>query len=371
MPELVRSAVLTNYAEIARSVGLDPYQMVRSVGLSQACLVERDLKIPTTAVRRLLEDSAALSGVENFGLRMAETRRLSILGQLGLVARDAPTVRHLLDVIAQYMRVHNESLLLRIEESGGLATIRQDLVVNERGAMHQSVELSLGAVMRVLRIFLGDQWWPRRVCFVHQSPVDLSLHRRLFGPALEFGCEFDGIVCKSSELDTPIASSDPVMAAYARRQLETAIGLDPKSIEKEVRQLVLILLPAGRCSVENVARHLGVDRRTVHRHLEREGLTFSALVNQARLDLSERYLAHPTRTMAEIADLLGGAASAASAVITPGRKLSTTTSARRARASSAARPPARFRSSATLRLLRLTARKNADTVPGALPRSRA
>ena len=64
-------------------------------------------------MRRLLEDSAALSGVENFGLRMAETRRLSILGQLGLVARDAPTVRHLLDVIAQYMRVHNGSLLLR------------------------------------------------------------------------------------------------------------------------------------------------------------------------------------------------------------------------------------------------------------------
>ena len=155
---MVRSAVLTNYAEIARSVGLDPYQMVQSVGLSQACLVERDLKIPTTAVRRLLEDSAALSGVENFGLRMAETRRLSILGQLGMVARDAPTVRHLMDIIAQYMRVHNESLLLRIEEAGGLATIRQDLLVNERGSMHQSVELSLGAVMRVLRIFLGDDW---------------------------------------------------------------------------------------------------------------------------------------------------------------------------------------------------------------------
>ena len=68
---------------------------------------------------------------------------------------------------------------------------------------------------------------------------------------------------------------------------------------------MLILLPTGRCSVENVARHLGVDRRTVHRQLERDGLTFSGLVNQARLDLSERYLAHPTRTMAEIADLLG------------------------------------------------------------------
>ncbi|MCK7576854.1 MAG: helix-turn-helix domain-containing protein [Chromatiales bacterium] len=78
-----------------------------------------------------------------------------------------------------------------------------------------------------------------------------------------------------------------------------------------MRQLVLILLPTGRCSVENVARHLGVDRRTVHRKLERAALTFSGLVNQARLDLSDRYLAHPTRTMAEIADLLGFSGSSA------------------------------------------------------------
>lgn len=305
MSDLVRSAVLSNYAEIARSVGLDPYHMLQTVGLSQACLVERELKIPTTAVRRLLEDSAALSGVENFGLRMAETRRLSILGQLGMVARDAPTLRHVLDILIQHMRLHNESLMLHIEESGGLAAIRQDFLVKERGAMRQSVELSLGALMRILSIFLADEWSPRRVCFVHQSPVDLSLHRRMFGAAVEFGCEFDGIICKSSDLDIPIASSDPVMAGYARRQLENTVSLDPKSIEKEVRQLVLILLPTGRCSVENVARHLNVDRRTVHRQLERDGLTFSGLVNQARLDLSERYLAHSARTMAEIADLLG------------------------------------------------------------------
>lgn len=305
MSELVRAAALTNYAEIARSVGLDPYQMIRSAGLSQACLVEPDLRIPAKTVQRLLEDSAKRSGVENFGLRMAETRRLSILGQLGLVARDAPTVRHLLNVIAQHMRVHNESLLLRVEESAGLAVIRQDLVIQSRGDMRQSVELALGAAMRVLRIFLGDEWLPRRVCFVHGRPVDMSLHRRLLGPEIEFGSEFDCIVCKSSDLDTPIASSDPVLATYARRWLEESSGLPQSGMTHEVRQLVLILLPTGRCKIDNVARHLGIDRRTVHRHLEREGLTFVQMVSQARIDLSTRYLANPERSMAEISDLLG------------------------------------------------------------------
>jgi AraC-like DNA-binding protein len=305
MADLARSATLTNYADVARSVGLDPYEMVRSVGLSQTCLVEVDMKIPTASVRRLLEQSAALSGVENFGLRMAETRRLSILGQLGMVARDAPTVRHLLGILVKHMRVHNQSLLLRIEEAGGLATIRQDLVIKDRGAMRQSVELSLGALSRILRIYLGDDWTPLRVCFVHQSPVDLSLHRKMFGPALEFGCEFDGIICKSKDLDTPIASSDPVMATYARRQLESSLSTEPGSIEKEVRQLMLIMLPTGRCSVERLARHLNMDRRTIHRKLARDGLSFSEMINEVRLELSERYLVNPKRTLSEVAVLLG------------------------------------------------------------------
>lgn len=305
MTEQVRSAVLSNYVEVARDAGLDPYAMVRSVGLSQSCLMESDAKIPTHKVRQLLEESAALSGVENFGLRMAETRRLSILGQLGMLAREAPTLRVVLDIIMQHMRLHNESLLLHVEDADGIATIRQDLIIKERGAMHQSVELSLGAVMRVMRIFLPTEWVPKRVCFVHQSPVDISLHRKLFGPSLEFGAEFDGILCKSTDLDAPIAASDPVMAAYARRQLENATTLTGHSVEREVRQLVLILLPSGRCSIENVARHLNVDRRTVHRQLTKDQLTFSELIDTTRQELSERYLGLTSRTLAEISNLLG------------------------------------------------------------------
>lgn len=305
MTQFVRSAVFTSYVEVARSAGLDPLAMVRSAGLSPACLHERDLRIPSVLAQRLLEDSAALSGVENFGLRMAETRRLSILGQVGMVARDAPTVRQMLAILIAHMRLHNESLMLHVDDTAGLATIRQDLVVDARGSMRQSVELSLGALVRILRIYLPTEWSPRRVCFVHQSPVDVSLHRRMFGTTLEFGAEFDAIICKSADLETPIFSSDPVMADYARRQVEDALKAELPSFEREIRQLILILLPTGRCTVDQAARHLALDRRTIHRRLAQGGQTFSSLVQLVRRELSDRYLKQRARNMSEIAELLG------------------------------------------------------------------
>jgi AraC-like DNA-binding protein len=65
------------------------------------------------------------------------------------------------------------------------------------------------------------------------------------------------------------------------------------------------MLPLGRCSVDKVAQHLGVDRRTVHRHLARSGETFSSLVDEVRAELAEGYLEGRSGRLADVADLLG------------------------------------------------------------------
>ena len=73
----------------------------------------------------------------------------------------------------------------------------------------------------------------------------------------------------------------------------------------EVRSLVRDVLPLGGCSVEEVAHYLGVDRRTVHRHLAQSGETFSSLVDDVRGELAESYLESNTARLADVADLLG------------------------------------------------------------------
>ena len=72
--------------------------------------------------------------------------------------------------------------------------------------------------------------------------------------------------------------------------------------------VILALRPSGRCSAAVVAQHLGVDRRTVHRHLTREGCTFNSILDEVRRELAERYLAEGARTMSNVSALLGFAA---------------------------------------------------------------
>lgn len=304
MTLFLRSASLNNYAELARSLGLDPVQMLSRVALPPACLDSDDLRIPAEAVLRLLELSAQASGEQAFGLRLAETRRLSTLGLVGMLARDEPTLREAVATLLRYSRLHNECLVVGIEESDGIAVLKQELLPVP-GAGRQSIELAVGAMHRILRIFLGSDWTARMVSFMHPPPANLEVHRRLFGRSVRFSQDFNGIVLRSADLDTPMAFADPVMRRYASQMLGTATAADRVRTRYEVQQLILALLPTGRCSMDQIALHLGVDRRTVHRRLAREGCSFSSLLNQARKELAQRHLQHGNRTLSEVAPLLG------------------------------------------------------------------
>ncbi len=305
MEGVIRSASLTNYAEVARNCGLDPARMLREFGLPARCLEDAEIVVPIDAVRSLLEASAERTGVEGFGLLMAEARRLSNLGPLGLLVREQPTLRLAMEAFVNYGRRLNEALHLTLEELGDVVVLREELVIGHAGAVRQSTELAIGVAFRTLKQFLGPEWRPRRVCFAHDAPADRRVHERVFGRNVEFGHDFNGVICARKDLDAPNPNADPELARLARRLLDTELATRRKDMTGQVRALVVMLLGTGGCSIERAAQHLGIDRRTVHRRLAHEGQTFSGIVDAVRCELVERYLQDRRRTLAEVSLLLG------------------------------------------------------------------
>lgn len=54
-----------------------------------------------------------------------------------------------------------------------------------------------------------------------------------------------------------------------------------------------------------MAQRLGMNQRTLHRYLARDGETFSSIVDGVRVDLARRYVDEGGRSLSEISDLLG------------------------------------------------------------------
>jgi AraC-like DNA-binding protein len=301
---LARYASLNNFVELTRSLGLDPATMVRDAGLDPAGLDAQDRWAPAAAIADLLERAAAASGREDFGIRLAELRRFSNLGPLSLVVREEPDRRSVLRILTRYEHLYNEALHIHLAEAQTAATIRIRLDLPEH-RRRQSTELAVGVLYRLLRGFLGATWQTVAVGFTHRPPRHDTIHHRALGPVVRFGEDYDGLRVHVGDLDAPNAMSDPVLRGYVREFLESIETEQRATKPDRVRELVELLLPTGRCSVEQVARSLGVGRRTVHRRLASGGQTFTSLVETTRRDLAERLVRGQNRPLTEVAEMLG------------------------------------------------------------------
>ncbi|NLU65413.1 AraC family transcriptional regulator [Rhodococcus sp. HNM0563] len=301
---LARYASLTGYIDLGRSLSVDPVQLMRSVDLDPAGLELQDRWMPAASIVRLLELSAAATGRQDFGLRLAERRRLSTLGPLSMGIREEPDARSALRMLIRYQHTYNEALFIEIIERGGLATVVLRVETGEPMPVRQSVELALAVICQLLQHLLGERWRPVSVCFEHERPADDSTHRRIFDAPLTFGADYSGIVMYANDLDQPNRLSDPLLRGYVRQALDELAAPEAPTLEQRVRELVELLLPTGRCSVEQVAQSLGVDRRTVHRHLAKSGQTFTGVVDATRAELARRLVASRRHTFTEISEML-------------------------------------------------------------------
>lgn len=302
MTPLVRSASLINYASLARQAGLDPLAMLAEVGLPAQALEEADLWIPSLKVRALVDASARRSGWEDFGLRLAETRQFWVLGPLALAIREQATLRSMLEMLAQHIRLHNASLAFWLEEDVQTTTLHMELTGG--GEYRQSAELSLATLFRLFRHALPQDWRPVAVCFIHGAPSDTGTARRVFGPRVQFEAPFNGIVFKASDMALPMATHTR-LDEFTRQYLRWLTQQQGGSAVGQVRQLTLALLASGQCQLSMLARHLQVQERTLHRRLQKEGMRYSDLLNQTRRELVERYLSGSARKQSELASLLG------------------------------------------------------------------
>lgn len=310
-PQTIRSASLQGYPEVASALGLDAAQMMRRAGLPSHCLNDLSTPISLDAACKLLESSAQAAGVEDFGLRLARQRRLSNLGPMSLALREEPTGLQALETLCRYMHIVNTVLLTKIEQVDELVYIREEILLASPAPARQAMEMTVGMMFQTLRELLGAQWRPRSVCFTHRAPRDMRAHRDMFGTRVEFDAQFNGIVCDARDLKRELPRTDPDMARFAREYLDHALGQAHHTSVGVVRQLVSALMPSGRCTVDQVAQHLRVDRRTIHRWLIAEGETFSSVLRQIRLEFVQRRLADSDIAMAEMAQLLGFSSSSA------------------------------------------------------------
>lgn len=301
---LLRSAALTGFVPLVRSYGLDPLALAKEAQVPTQALFESELRIAATNVAQLLELAATRTGAVDFGLLLADTRRISNTGPIGLLASMQPSLRKMLDVLARYQRLHIEALTLLREESDRVTVLKVEVSLPNGLVSRHVLELIIGTLCRYLQTALGPAWRPKAVMFRFAAPRSLAMHRQVFRCTPTFGADFDGLVLDSRDMDVSLGAPDPVFVKYIEAYVDQLAQGRQRTLRNQVSDVIAALLPAGTCRADTVAAHLGMDRRTLNRRLANEGVCFRDLMEEKRAELVFAHVAGK-RKLSEIAELVG------------------------------------------------------------------
>lgn len=305
MEPLLRAVTLKNYMAVAERCGLNGLALLRKNHITPSMIADPDQMVPYGDVLRLLEDSAAQSGQESFGVMMAEARTLADFGEVGLMMSHQSTLREALAVAIEYGNLINRYFALSIEDRGRQTFLHEETMAESRIPKRQAVELSTALVYQTCVAILGPQWRPRLVTFTHDKPSSTIVHERMFRSRVEFGAAFNGILCETTDLDAANPKADPHLAAIAKRFMATSAGNPQDELLFNLRKAVYLLLPLGKAKVKHVAPSLGMSVRSLQRQLDERGQTFSDIINSVRRDLVLGHLSNRHNSIERTGTMLG------------------------------------------------------------------
>jgi AraC-like DNA-binding protein len=294
------------YAHAKREgVAIDP--LLKKAHLTKRQIENPDERLNVRHQIRFLNLAATALGDDLLGFHLAQHQDLREIGLLYYVLASSETLIEALQRASRYSSIVNEGISLRCIDDEDVGLSLEYVGISRHLDRHQ-IELWVTAIVRICRRLTGLNLIPTRLRFIHRRANGQTEMVEFFGEAVEFGARRDEVAFARRVRSLPVVSADPYLNRLLVSYCEEALSRRPGSrgsFRSRVENAIVPLLPHGKPGAGDIARHLGLSRRTFARRLEDEGVTFSELLKDLRASLASRYLADDSLTVSQIAWLLG------------------------------------------------------------------
>lgn len=289
----------------AAASGIDPGQLLDRAGLPPQPWDEDETRFPLRDQAILLNVLAEALGDELVGFHLALDFEFREWGSIYYSVASSSTLQEAIAREALAASPMDEGFTVLTRGELGLGFGFQFVGI-ERRLDQQLADFALTAHLRMFRHLTNLHLVPSYVGFVHRGHSDVSEMRRFFGTEIEFGASEDQALFHPEAASVPLPSSDPILAKLMMKlQDGSSAALEGEPFRIRVENALTVMLGRGPIHMINVARDLGLSRRTLARRLASEGETFSGILDRARQALAMHYLRQTRIPISQIGWSLG------------------------------------------------------------------
>ena len=295
------------YAKLKKA-GIELAPLLKKAKLNVAQIDDRKGRVSVQGQIRFLELAADALRDALLGFHMALEFDVREVGLLYYVVASSDTIGDALQRMVRCSQVVNEGVSLEYVVRIDSLAVLFEYVGVPRHSDRQQIEFWMTALLRECRELTRQHVVPKSIKFAHRRLDIASELDKFAGVAIEFGARVDEIARPRTVKDVSLVSADhylnELLVAYcdeARAKRAVRSG----GVRLEVENAIALLLPHGEARLEEVARRLGISRRTLARRLSAEGTSFTKVLNLLRIDLARRHLGDQDLSISHIAWLLG------------------------------------------------------------------
>lgn len=298
--------VLRGLLEAAAQAGVASDELLRAAHLD-ARLLAAEASFPRSTLYLLSELAVSMTRDPALGLHWGENVRANTFNPISHLLAHSPTLRDALHALAELHRLFSSEAGFHLVEHDSQVTLRQHALIGASPAAERfSSELLVAGVYKLVQSF-GPDARPERVCFTYPAPAYRREYARLFDGTARFRQTFTGLVFDQALLDITSPDKDAdvfhALRGIAERRIMRAAQRVP--FATRVRDVLVQRLELRRLEMDEVARSLGMSKRTLRRRLVAEGTSYVALVNEAQGIVAKRLLQAKRLSIQETAFALG------------------------------------------------------------------
>ena len=281
--------------------------LLRKAGLTQQQIDDNSTRLDTKSQIKFLDLAATALKDELLGFHLAQSCDLRLMGLLYYVLASSETLEEALRQGTRYSAIVNEGIAPKYRDAGDVS-IRLEYVGISRHSDRHQIESAMVTLVRTFRQLVNRRLPLIGVRLSHRRSGDTSELKNFFGCDVTFGADVDEMAFSKSIKQLPVVNADPYLNELLIKYCDQAIAdrsTKRSSFGLSVENAVALLLPHGKAHANEIARKLGVSRRTLARRLASDGLTFAGIVQSLKSDLAKRHLTDQTLSVSEIAWMVG------------------------------------------------------------------
>jgi AraC-like DNA-binding protein len=284
--------LLRSLVSAAVHAGVDRAQFLEAAAIAPGTLEAADGRVSLAECFRVLNVARACTEDPAFGLHWAERLDSARLAPVSNLITCSGSLRQCLDALERFHRLIADQLGYEAHFEGDTVTLRvANLPWGNTAAEHTVCEMVVLGLHRLCSVFVHDRG-AIRVSFAYAAPAYADEYARLFPGQVLFEQAFSGLVVDLGAAPQSALLEDAgvfaALQSVAEQRLLRMQSGTPYSVR--LRQFLVEKGWKDHSKMSVAAEALGLSARSLRRRLSEEGLTYSAVTEEALSIVAKRLL---------------------------------------------------------------------------------